>query len=161
MNKPIVQKEALEAEAQEPRRLNMEEKRKLEKLLIADIDSATSRYDAVTREERRALTARLQRTPSVEAKTLYERHQLARKQQEELKKKLNALGYDIGYYGTLEVNVSGTLPKQLAEFDDRADEMQHSLATLKRSYVIKLFADHADTQSLFGSLAKDLERLVG
>jgi len=161
MNKPTVQKEALEAEAQEPRRLNMEEKRKLEKLLIADIDSATSRYDAVTREERRALTARLQRTPSVEAKTLYERHQLARKQQEELKKKLKALGYDIDYYGALEVNVSGTLAKQLAEFDDRANEMRHSLATLKRSYVIKLFADHADTQSLFGSLAKNLERLIG
>ena len=161
MNKPTVQKEALEAETQEPRRLNMEEKRKLEKLLIADIDSATSRYDAVTREERRALTARLQRTPSVEAKTLYERHQLARKQQEELKKKLKALGYDIDYYGALEVNVSGTLAKQLAEFDDRANEMRHSLATLKRSYVIKLFADHADTQSLFGSLAKNLERLIG
>ena len=115
MNKPTVQKDALEPEAQEPRKLNMEEKRKLEKLLIADIDSATSRYDAVTREERRALTARLQRTPSVEAKTLYERHQLARKQQEELKKKLKALGYDIDYYGALEVNVSGTLAKQLAD----------------------------------------------
>jgi hypothetical protein len=139
----------------------MEEKRKLEKLLIVDIDSATSRYDAVTREERRALTARLQRTPSVEAKTLYERHQLARKQQEELKKKLKALGYDIDYYGALEVNVSGTLAKQLAEFDDRANEMRHSLAMLKRNYVIKLFADHADTQSLFASLAKDLQGLIG
>jgi hypothetical protein len=45
----------------------------------------------------------------------------------------------------------------VAEFDDRADEMRRSLAALKRSYVIKLFADHADTQSPFGSLAKDLE----
>jgi hypothetical protein len=36
-----------------------------------------------------------------------------------------------------------------------------SLAALKRTYVIKLFADHADTQSLFGSLAKDLDRLAG
>ena len=55
----------------------------------------------------------------------------------------------------------GAQTKQLAEFDDRADEMRRSLATLKRSYVIKLFADHADTPSLFGSLAKDLERLIG
>ena len=51
--------------------------------------------------------------------------------------------------------------KQLVDFDDRADEMRRSLAALKRSYVIKLFADHADTQSLFGSLTKDLGRLVG
>jgi hypothetical protein len=39
--------------------------------------------------------------------------------------------------------------------------MRHRLAALKRSYVIKLFADHVDTQSIFGSLAKDLERLIG
>ena len=37
--------------------------------------------------------------------------------------------------------------------------MRAALQTLKRNYVIKLFADHADTQTLFASLAKDLERL--
>jgi hypothetical protein len=61
----------------------------------------------------------------------------------------------------LRSTLPGTTTKQLAEFDDRADEMRRALATLKRGYVIKLFADHADTQSLFGSLAKELERLVG
>jgi len=71
------------------------------------------------------------------------------------------LGYDVRYNGDLAVNTSGAMAKQLAEFDDRADEMRHSLAALKRGYIIKLFADHADTQSLFGSLAKDLERLIG
>ncbi len=78
-----------------------------------------------------------------------------------MRTKLNGLGYIVSYNGELAVNSSGTTAKQLAEFDDRWDEMRRSLATLKRSYVIKLFADHADTQTLFGSLAKDLERLVG
>jgi len=110
MDKPTPER-TKETEVREPRKLNMEEKRKLEKLLIADIDSATKRYDAVTTEERHALIERLKRTPAAEAKALYERHKLARKQQEELAKKLDA--------------------------------------------------DQADTQSLFGSLAKDLERLVG
>ncbi len=145
----------------EARKLNMEEKRKLEKLLIDDIDSATSRYDTVTKEERQAVIERLERTPHAQAKALYERYKLAVKQREELEKKLDALGYDISYRGELGVNTSGSMAKELAEFDDRADEMRHSLARLKRSYVIKLFADHADTQSLFGSLAKDLERLIG
>ena len=83
MNKPTVKKEALEPEAQEPRRLNMEEKRKLEKLLIADIELAVARYDAVTKEERDALIEKLQRTPSIEAKRLYGRYQLACKQRDE------------------------------------------------------------------------------
>ena len=52
MDKPKV---GQEIEAQEQRKLNMEEKRKLEKLLIADIKSATARYDTVTQEERQAV----------------------------------------------------------------------------------------------------------
>jgi hypothetical protein len=161
MDKPTVRERAKEAEGEEPRKLNMEEKRKLEKLLIEDIDSATARYDAETKTERHALIERLERTPPAEAKALYERYKLAGKQRQELEAKLDVLGYDVNYHGDLAVNTSGTTAKQLAEFDDRADELRHSLATLKRSYVIKLFADHADTQSLFGSLAKDLERLIG
>jgi hypothetical protein len=161
MKKPAIQSEAVELQGEEPRKLNMEEKRKLEKLLIADIDSAAARYDAITKEEREALIERLQRTPLAEAKALYDRRNLAVKQREELEQKLDALGYDVNYRGELTLNTSGATVKPLAEFDDRADAMRRSLATLKRSYVIKLFADHADTQSLFGSLAKDLEKLIG
>jgi hypothetical protein len=150
-----------ETEVVEGRKLNMEEKRKLEKLLIADIDSAEARYNAITNEERQALIDRLGRTPAAEVKALYERYKLALRQQEEVKKKLNTLGYFVRYDGELAINASGSVTKQVAEFDDRANEMRHSLKTLKRTYVIKLFADHADTQTLFGSLAKDLERLVG
>jgi hypothetical protein len=161
MKKQTNQETVEEAEPQEPRKLNMEEKRKLEKLLIADIDTATARYDAVTKEEREALIERLEQKPLAEAKALYERRNLAVKQRQELEEKLKVLGYDVDYHGELTVKRSGTTVKQLAEFDDRADEMRRSLATLKRNYVIKLFADHADTQSLFGSLAKDLEKLIG
>jgi hypothetical protein len=148
-------------ESAEVRKLNMEEKRKLEKLLIADIDSAVARYDAVTQEERNALIEKLERSPSAEVKKLFERYKDAVKQQKEIESELKAVGYDVDYGGELDVNTSGTKAKQLAEFDDRADEMRCSLTTLKRNYVIKLFADHADTQSLFVLLAKDLERLIG
>ena len=161
MEKPKVQERVTEAEPTEPRKLNMEEKRKLEKLLIADIDTATERYATVTQAERDSLVEKLERVPSADAKALFERYKLATKQREEIENKLKAVGYHVGYHGDLSINSTGTMTKQLAEFDDRADEMRRSLATLKRSYVIKLFADHADTQSLFGSLAKDLERLVG
>jgi len=152
MEKPKSEKQEETAEALGSRKLNMEEKRKLEKLLIADIHSATARYDAITTAQRQALIERLQRSPSAEAKVLYARRNLAVKQREELEEKLNVLGYDVNYHGDLAVNSSGAKTKQLTEFDDRADEMRCSLATLKRSYVIKLFADHADMQSLFCSV---------
>jgi hypothetical protein len=85
MDKPT-QERTKEAEVMEPRKLNMEEKRKLEKLLIDDIDSATSRYDAVTKAEREALIERLERTPPAEAKALYERYKLALKQRRSWKR---------------------------------------------------------------------------
>jgi hypothetical protein len=60
MTKPKVRQEI---EPQEARQLNMEEKRKLEKLLSADIESATARYDIVTQEERQALIEKLGKLP--------------------------------------------------------------------------------------------------
>jgi hypothetical protein len=55
----------------------------------------------------------------------------------------------------------GTMTAQLIAFDALAKEMRESLQTLMRSYVIKLFADHPDTESLFESLSRDLQRLIG
>ena len=97
MKKLATQEGAQETDTQEPRKLNIEEKRKLEKLLMADIESATERYNAVTKAARGALIERLQRTPLAEAKAVYERRNLAVKQREELQQKLNALGYDVNY----------------------------------------------------------------
>jgi hypothetical protein len=101
LDKPTVQERVKEAEATEPRKLNMEEKRKLEKLLIGDIDSATERFGTVTRTEREALIERLERTPIAGAKALYERYKLVVKQREELEKKICTLGYNIRYDGKL------------------------------------------------------------
>jgi hypothetical protein len=157
MNKPTIE----ETEVSEPRRLNMEEKRKVERLLIADIDSATYRYDEDTKDARQAVIERLARTPAAEVKKLHEQYKLACKQRDALGAKLDELGYTARYDGDLSVRSYGTLPKQLVEFDSKAEEKRRALAALKRTYVIRLFADHADTQGLFGSLAKDLERLIG
>ena len=139
----------------------MEEKRKLEKLLLDDINSAVARYDARAEERRNELTKRLTSNPPAEVKKLFVRYSLARKQQAEAEAKLDKLGYDISYNGSLSVNTHGTRTPALTASDLRAKEGRQLLQDLKRNYVIKLFADHADTQSLFAGLAKELERLLG
>jgi len=161
MVKQKVQEGAPEVDAQEPRKLNMEEKRKLEKLLLADIDSAVGRYDKQAEEMRDAVIDKLEKNPPAEVKKLFESYLPKQKEQQKLKSKLDVFGYDIDYHGALEVNTSGNVATELGAFDKLAGEMRQSLQSLKRNYVIKLFADHADTQSLFASLAKDLERLIG
>lgn len=153
--------DAKEMDAQEPRKLNMEEKRKLEKLLLADIDSAVERYNAQAEGMRRTLIEKLAKNPPAEAKKLFESFKLSQKQQSQLEAKLDELGYDISYDGSLRVNTSGNKATELRAFDKLADDVRQSLQSLKRSYVIQLFADHADTQSLFASLTKELAKLVG
>jgi hypothetical protein len=162
MAKKNVQEAAGENETNEPRKLNMEEKRKLENLLFADIDSAVGRYEKQANQKHSELVDTLTKKPPAEVKKLFENYHLAEKQKEQIDSKLNALGYDIAYDGKLRVNIGGrAIPPQLKAFDDRTDEMRESLKSLKRDYVIKLFADHADTQSLFATLAWDLGRLIG
>jgi hypothetical protein len=101
----------------------------------------------------------------LQLKELYESHLLALRQKlrqkEQIDSKFYAAGYDIAYDGKLRVKAGGEITLQLKAFNDRAEEMLKSLKSLKRNYVIKLFADHADTQSLSASLASDLERLIG
>ena len=161
MTKPAIQEGASEAEAQEPRKLNMEEKRKLEKLLLSDIDTAVARYNEQAEGMRQNLIDKLTKNPPAEVKKLFDGRTLARKQVEQLEAKLDTLGFDIDYQGSLQVNRNGTKTAQLSAFDKLVTDMRAALQTLKRNYVIKLFADHADTQSLFASLAKDLEKLIG
>jgi hypothetical protein len=162
MTKETIQDEDRETGSQEPRKLNMEEKRKLEKLLLTDIDSAVGQYEKQAEGMRRTLIEKLTKTPSAEVKKLlFESYGLKQREQKQLESKLDTLGYDIAYDGTLRVNTGGAVTPQLKAFNDRAEEMLQSLKSLKRNYVIKLFADHAATQSLFASLATDLQRLIG
>lgn len=162
MKKPEGKEGAPDSETQEPRKLNMEEKRKLEKLLLSDIDSAVARYDAQAQDMRGSLINKLTKNPPADVKKLFDSYLLARKGLEQLKSELATLGYDvIPHDGTMQVRTHGTKTEQLKAFDELAKDMRESLQTLKRNYIIRLFADHADTQSLFESLAKDLERLIG
>jgi hypothetical protein len=108
MKKPEVQEGAPDSDAQEPRKLNMEEKRKLEKLLLSDIDSAVARHDAQAQDMRGNLIDKLTKNPPAEVKKLFDSHSLARKQVKQLESKLDALGFDIAYDGALRVNTHRT-----------------------------------------------------
>ncbi len=119
------------------------------------------RYNEQAEGMRQNLIDKLTKNPPAEVKKLFDGRTLARKQVEQLEAKLDTLGFDIDYHGELQVNRNRTKTVQLSAFDKLATDMRAALQTLKRNYVIKLFADHADTQSLFASLAKDLEKLIG
>jgi hypothetical protein len=69
MKKQPVQEGASQIEAQEQRKLNMEEKRKVEKLLLSDIDSTVARYNAQAEEVRGNLIDKLTKNPPADVKS--------------------------------------------------------------------------------------------
>lgn len=78
-----------------------------------------------------------------------------------MREKLSDLGYHLDYNDLLEANRGAPKAKVLVEFDERMEVMRQKLLALKREYVLKLFAGHADAVNLFTSLASDLERIIG
>src|SRR5262249_27515455 len=138
MRKENIQGGAGAKSTNEPRTLNMEEKRKLEKLLIADIDCAIARYDERAEHLRKTQIEQLADSPRAEVKKLFERCALARKQEKEAEGKLHELGYTVSYDGSLSVSTYGTLAPALIASDELAKEGRQSLQNLKRAYVIKL-----------------------
>ena len=79
----------------------------------------------------------------------------------QVKSKLDRLSTTSRTTAACKSDTSGHLCVQLTAFDDLAKKMRKSLHALKRNYVIKLFADHAHTQSLFAARARDLANLIG
>ena len=70
----------------------MEEKRKLEKLLLSDIDSAVGQYEKQTSAKRSELVEKLAKSPPAEVKKLYESHLLALKQKDKSNRNSMRLG---------------------------------------------------------------------
>jgi hypothetical protein len=145
----------------EPRKLNMEEKRKLERLLLSDIDAAEKAFVSVLNGQRNDLVERLTQNPAADVRAAHDKYKLTYDQHKAAERALYALGYRVDYSDRLAASSSGTLAKPLVDFDEKISATRQSLTALKRRYIMRLFADNADTQSLFDSLARDLKESLG
>src|SRR5579871_5178351 len=106
-----------------PRKLNMEEKRKLEKLLIADIDTARAQFATNRSDERSQLEKEAISNPPVEVQKLYDKWKEAERASDKAEHDLEALGYrPNSYSGKLATySASGCQPKALRAFDAYTD----------------------------------------
>ena len=137
--------------------MNMEEKRKLEKVLFADIDHAVADYRANRSKARDALSKSVLQQPDVRA--AYDLYVAAKKDMARHEKSLKEVGFRVDYYGDLGIDDAHKI-EALREFDSESDEGNDALESLKRTYTLKLFAGGEEAQSLFATLAEDLARIV-
>jgi hypothetical protein len=150
--------------AETPRKLNMEEKRRLEKVLLSDIDRAIGDYKATRTTVRNEQTERLKDKPPVEVKADFALYLKAVAERDDAQKRIQMLGYDVGtdyprYEPTLKLNYSRP-PEAISQYDDETARVEKALAAMKRTYTLKLFAGGEEAQELFASLSRDLEAII-
>ena len=141
----------------------MEEKRKLEKLLLSDIDGAVAAYELKREKASDALEDAILAKPPKKATALLARHIAMEKQAKEAVRELEELGFDTSWDSgrkVLGIKRYGIRPEQMRDFDAETARVKKSLADAKRTYTMKLFAEGAEAQTLFASLAKELDSIV-
>jgi hypothetical protein len=143
----------------------MEEKRKLEKLLLSDIDSALASYNSGREKERESLQTVALAKPPAQAEALLASYVRAKKAMTEASHALEAIGFDVksdysnNYGFGLKLHYS-TSTKSLREFDSESKKTRSALAELKRTYTLKLFAGGEAAQELFASLSGELATII-
>lgn len=141
------------------RKLNMDEKRKLEKVLLADIDAALAAYEASRRERREPLLEKATSKPSAKVAALAARFKVIEAEQQKIRSELHELGYSCSGHGGLSVGYGAT-PEPLRPFDAETAKVGKAFAALKRTYTLKLFAGGEEAQELFASLGRELAAIV-
>ena len=147
------------------RPLNMDEKRKLEKIIFTDIDKAIHDYRNKRYEIKTKITDKLVKSPKVlKLVKGYEVARLAMEKAEREAEKMN-IRMNWGNRNTAnaeyrDYNNGEDTPKEVISHNDRTAEVEKKLENMKRDYTLKLFAGGIEAQEVFESLARELEKIT-
>ena len=142
--------------------MNMEEKRKIDKLIVADIDTAIMCYEAKRAQEKTALEKKLLATPAIEAAV--EMLKDAKRMEKQAAQRLTALGLkEGGYREEEEVEfddyAEARQNAQIKAFERKTEAGKERIIGLKKSFALKLFAGNEEAQKLFELLAQELAKI--
>jgi hypothetical protein len=143
------------------RRLNMEEKGHLQKLIFHDIDAAAESYRVARNEARQKLQQRLIEHAPPNVTALVAEFKRASDTIAKVEKELSDLGYGFSGYSEKTLHIAyGKPPQAVLEFDAETRRRDQSMSDLKRDYTLRLFAGGEEAKELFETLARELTKIV-
>lgn len=157
-------------------KMNMEEKKKLEKIAIADIEKAVSALEIKKSEALNELSEKLVKSPSKEVKAIFDLFVSTQKAHEKAEKDLKALGFDTRYqrdsenkyelcmYSNRYSYGSDKDSKEVKELRDMRKDFENKIAKaqgLKREVIVGLYTTGVEAQAFLNNLSKKLEALLG
>ena len=146
------------------RPLNMEEKRKLEKIIFADIDKAIATYNEKQSKIYNKASGEL--VKSARAKVLEKAYIKAQDELQKTEKDLEKAGFRMsGGYSDRNFKIELGYDRRshfkvLYNLNEKQEKTLKELEDMRRIYTIKLFAGGVEAQEVFGALAKDLAKLT-
>lgn len=142
----------------------MEEKRKLEKIIFADLDKAKHDYDQKHDAERaKILEAKAQ---SKEAKAILADYLANEKEKQSIEKRLEANGLCTTRGGNYSDSIRPTIiqangkGKEIEELNKKIRTGKDKLDSMKRTYTLKLFASGQEAQEVFESLQNEIAKIL-
>jgi len=138
--------------------LNMEEKRKLEKIIFADIDKAKNDYRSKSQVKRSEIEGEIEKSPV--AVGLLKKWNDLKAQQEVLDKNLKASGFSIRSWSGEKASIYVSDSSKFSELR-KSDNVDEKFENLKREYTLKLFASGEEAMEVFNALAKEIKAILG
>lgn len=139
------------------RTLNMEEKKKFEKIIHQDIERAKLELRNKHNEQSKVVEEKL--VKDSKAQKLLSDYKETAKRLKAIEKEAEALGYRVNTWNEPSISVTSN-HKELAGTYKEQRVTEEKLETMKRTYTLKLFAGGEEAQELFESLAKELANLT-
>lgn len=163
------------------RPLNMDEKKKLEKVIYNDIDRAKMEYQLAYNEKVKEVKAKAIRTEKV--LKLAREYDANSKEAHRIESELNKMGFSISFNGNSNYdeededenstekrvgksrvytgNYGKGEIKEVKDAGQKKDLVERKLDEMKRTYTLKLFAGGlTEAENVFGELAKELAKLL-
>lgn len=147
------------------RTLNLEEKRRIEKLLFTDIEKRIEEYENERQTQKDVLIDKLENNLPQPIQKAFTEYKKAQKECKEKERYIEKLGYSINNWSDEDKVTVNTYnkeaPAELKEFYKETERTKMTLDKLKREFTLKLYAGDVDeVQKLFGELTKKLDVIV-
>jgi hypothetical protein len=161
------------------RPLNMDEKKKLEKIIYNDIDRAKTEYEITHNAQVQKVKAKAVRSAKI--LKLAGDYNKAQQEARKVEKELNKMGFTASYnensrYDTnddedsCEIRVGsarvytnnyGTQVKEVKDAENKINIVNRKLEEMKRTYTLKLFAGGlTEAENVFADLANELAKIT-
>lgn len=136
-------------------KMNMEEKKKLEKLAIEDINRAVN----VLQGQKQKAIGEFQDKPSKENVALIDKYNNLTKEAEKIKKILEDRGYSV-YSGKLSLNTYSNANKELEAIRNKFDKKIEAVNGMRRDIIIGLYTNGVEARDFLQKLANDIAKIL-